>query len=65
MGLSDVVGQAGLGGFTIVAMLLFLALFVGIVIWTFLPRRRREFERESRLPLDDGHEGPKGPGADA
>ncbi len=65
MGLADVVGQAGLGGFTIVAMLLFLAAFVAIVIWTFLPRRRRELERGSRLPLDDEHQGPRGPGADA
>jgi cbb3-type cytochrome oxidase subunit 3 len=63
MSLSDVVGQAGLGGFTTVAMVLFLAAFVAIVIWTFLPRRRREMDDASRLPLHDEHEGPAAPGA--
>lgn len=57
------VGQAGLGTFPIVAMLLFFAAFVGIVLWTFLPRRRREMDEAGRMPLEDEREGPKGPGA--
>ncbi len=65
MGLSDVVGGAGLEGFTLAAMLLFFAAFVAIVLWTFRPRSRREMDEAGRLPLDDEREGPKGPGADA
>jgi cbb3-type cytochrome oxidase subunit 3 len=65
MSLGDVVGHAGLGRFTEIAMILFMIAFVGIVVRTFLPRRRREFDEASRLPLDDEHRGPAGPGADA
>jgi cbb3-type cytochrome oxidase subunit 3 len=64
MGLSDVLGNAGLSGFTQVAMILFMAAFVAIVVWTFAPRRRRELDETSRLPLDDERTGPAGPGAD-
>ncbi|MBM4187763.1 MAG: cbb3-type cytochrome c oxidase subunit 3 [Gemmatimonadetes bacterium] len=35
-------------------MLLFMAAFVAIVVWLFLPSRKREFDRAGRLPLDDG-----------
>jgi len=65
MGLSDVIGNAGLGGFTVVAMFLFMGAFIAIVAWTFAPRRRREMDAASRLPLDDERTGPPGPGADA
>jgi cbb3-type cytochrome oxidase subunit 3 len=64
MSLSDVIGHAGLGGFTEVAMILFMAAFVAVVAWTFAPRRRRELDAASRLPLDDERTGPAGPGAD-
>jgi cytochrome c oxidase cbb3-type subunit 4 len=30
-----------------------LLLFIGICIWTFSPRRKRDFDAASRLPLDD------------
>jgi cbb3-type cytochrome oxidase subunit 3 len=65
MGLSDVIGHAGLGGFTVVAMILFMIVFASIVVWTFAPRRGRELDEASRLPLDDERTGPEGPGADA
>jgi cbb3-type cytochrome oxidase subunit 3 len=65
MGLSDVIGHAGLAGFTEVAMILFMTVFVAVVVWTFAPRRRRELDEASRLPLDDERAGPAGPGADA
>ena len=65
MGLSDVIGHAGLSGFTVAAMILFMAAFVAVVVWTFAPRRRRELDAASRLPLDDERTGPAGPGADA
>jgi cbb3-type cytochrome oxidase subunit 3 len=65
MGLADVIGHAGLSGFTVVAMILFMAAFVAVVAWTFAPRRRRELDETGRLPLDDETAGPAGPGADA
>jgi cbb3-type cytochrome oxidase subunit 3 len=65
MGLSDVIGHAGLAGFTEVAMVLFMIAFAGIVAWTFAPSRKRELDETSRLPLDDERTGPAGPGADA
>ena len=43
-----------LSALPIAAMLLFLAVFVGVVIWVLSPRRSARFERLSRLPLDDG-----------
>jgi cytochrome c oxidase cbb3-type subunit 4 len=30
-----------------------LLLFIGVCIWAFSPRRRRDFDAASRLPLDD------------
>jgi cbb3-type cytochrome oxidase subunit 3 len=65
MGLSDVIGHAGLSGFTQVAMILFLAAFLAVVVWTFAPQRRGELDETSRLPLDDERAGPAGPGVDA
>jgi len=65
MGLSDVIGHAGLAGFTEVAMILFMIAFAGVVVWTFAPRRKREMDEASRLPLDDERTGPAGPGTDA
>jgi len=38
--------------YPIVTMLLFIAAFVGVVIWTFR-LRKQEVARFSRLPLDD------------
>ena len=37
------------GVFTIVMLLL----FVGICIWAFSGRRKRDFDEAARLPLDD------------
>jgi len=28
-------------------------LFIGIVIWAFSPRRRKDFDEAAQLPLDD------------
>jgi cbb3-type cytochrome oxidase subunit 3 len=63
MGLSDVMGHAGLSGYAVVAMVLFMAAFAVIVAWTFAPRRRRELDEASRLPLDDGTQRAERPGA--
>ena len=59
------IGHAGLAGFTIAAMILLMIAFVGVVVWTFAPWRRRHLDPAGRLPLDDERTGPPGPGADA
>lgn len=63
MTLTDVMSGSGLAGYAVAAMVLFMAVFVAVVLWTFAPWRRREMDEASRLPLDDGDgEGPR-PGA--
>ena len=53
MRLSDVMAHSGLAGYAEVALILFLAAFVGIVVSTFRPGRKAEMDAMSRLPLDD------------
>jgi len=43
----------GVGFWQGVWTLVALVIFLGIVIWTFSPRRRREFERAARMPLEE------------
>ena len=52
MSLSDIVGNAGLTTYAEVALVIFFAIFVGIVAYVFL-RRRGAWERMRQLPLDD------------
>lgn len=33
--------------------LVLLILFIGVVVWAFSARRRKDFEEAARLPLDD------------
>lgn len=54
MRLTDIMSGAGLSSYTIIAMILFMAAFVAIAVWLFLPRNKREFDRAGRLPLEDG-----------
>ena len=53
MRLSDVMGHAGLSGYAEVALILFLAAFIAVVIRTLRPGNREEMEALSRLPLED------------
>ncbi len=57
MKLADVMGAAGLSAFAEVALLIFFAAFLGIVIYLFAPWRRRDarFAAAARMPLDDEH----------
>lgn len=61
MRLSDVMGGAGLSGYAMIAMILFMLVFVAIVIRVFWPSRRDEMERARHIPFDDTPAGP-GPG---
>lgn len=33
--------------------LLFLVIFIGIVLWAYSGRRRKDFDEAARLPLDE------------
>lgn len=53
MRLSDIMANAGLAGWAQAALILFLVAFLAILVAVFAPSRRREFDRASRMPLDD------------
>ncbi|KAB2939966.1 MAG: cbb3-type cytochrome c oxidase subunit 3 [Hyphomicrobium sp.] len=44
-----------------VALVLFVALFVGIVAYVFWPGNKKKFDEAAQLPLDDNDE-PEGDG---
>ena len=35
-------------------VVLFMVVFIGIVVWAFLPSKRQSFEDKGRIPLQDG-----------
>lgn len=53
MKLSDIMGHAGLSAYAEIALILFLAAFVAVLVRTFLSSDRAELDRVSRLPLED------------
>lgn len=53
MSLVDVMSGAGLAIYAEVSIVIFLVVFVAIVVRTYRPSRRAEFEETGRLPLDD------------
>ena len=53
MGLSSIVSKTGLAFYAEVALVIFFAVFVGVVIHTFQKSRHKEHEQASRIPLDD------------
>jgi cbb3-type cytochrome oxidase subunit 3 len=53
MRLSDVMGNSGLAGYAVIAMILFMLAFVAIVVRIFRPSRRDEMERARQIPFDD------------
>jgi cbb3-type cytochrome oxidase subunit 3 len=50
--ISDVVGAAGLHAYAEIALVIFLAVFVAVVL-RVLAARGAELDRAARLPLDD------------
>ncbi|HEY6572451.1 MAG TPA: hypothetical protein VI198_03960 [Candidatus Eisenbacteria bacterium] len=53
MKLSDIMGNSGLALYAVIAMILFILVFVAVVIRIFATRRS-DMDRNARLPLDDG-----------
>jgi hypothetical protein len=52
--LSDIMSHAGLAGYAEVALVLFLATFIGIAIRVLRPSATHDMRRMGRLPLEDG-----------
>lgn len=58
-------GHAGLSGYAVVAMILFMLAF-GVIVWNIFRRSRRdEYERAGRLPLEDEAPSTRSPGESA
>jgi cbb3-type cytochrome oxidase subunit 3 len=53
MKLSDIMGNAGLSMYAQVALVLFLAVFIAVIIRTWAPSRRREMQDAAMIPLND------------
>jgi cbb3-type cytochrome oxidase subunit 3 len=53
MSLTDIMSEANLHFWAEVALVMFVALFVGVVLYVFARRNRAAFDHASRLPLDD------------
>jgi cbb3-type cytochrome oxidase subunit 3 len=53
MKLSDIMSAANLSSYAEVALVIFFAVFILIVVRTWAPSRRQELEAAARLPLDD------------
>ena len=51
MKLADIMANAGLSIYAQVALVIFVAVFIAIVIRTFAPSRRRELDDASRVPF--------------
>jgi hypothetical protein len=54
MSLSTIMGHAGLSGYAIAAMLVFLAVFASILVRLWLQSRAGGLEEAGRMPLEDG-----------
>ncbi len=54
MRLSDIMGNANLSVYPIIALVLFLIAFSAIVLYLFARRNQRIFEQAKQLPLADG-----------
>lgn len=53
MSLTDLMSAMGLAVFPLIAMVIFIAVFIGVVIYTFHPRNRQRHRSSSQMPLDD------------
>jgi cbb3-type cytochrome oxidase subunit 3 len=55
MRLSEIMSRAGLSGYAVIALVIFIVAFVILLVAIFAPSRKREFDKASRMPLDDEH----------
>jgi cbb3-type cytochrome oxidase subunit 3 len=53
MRLSEIMSATGLEVFAEIGLVLFAAIFFGVLVYTFARRNRPMFDRARRAPLDD------------
>ena len=53
MRLGEIMSAAGLQVFAEIGLVLFLAIFAGVLVYTFTKRNRATFERARTAPLDE------------
>ena len=53
MRLTDVMSSMGLAGWAIIAMVLFMLVYVVQFLWTFAPGNRDVMARGANMPLDE------------
>jgi cbb3-type cytochrome oxidase subunit 3 len=53
MRLSEIMSAAGLQVFAEIGLVLFLAIFAGVVVYTFTRKNRATFDRARSAPLTD------------
>jgi cbb3-type cytochrome oxidase subunit 3 len=53
MKLGEIMSAAGLQVFAEIGLVLFLAIFAGVLVYTFTKRNRATFDRARTAPLDD------------
>lgn len=52
---SEVLTNSGLSILPTVAMVLFVLVFIGVVIWTFKKSNNEVFKASEQIPLDDSN----------
>jgi len=53
MRLGEIMSAAGLQVFAEIGLVMFLAIFAGVVVYTFTRKNRATFDRARTAPLDD------------
>jgi len=53
MKMSDIVGHAGLSGYAIAGLVLFVVAFLAIIVWIYRPSARARWKQDAQMPLDD------------
>ena len=46
----------------IAAMIIFIALFIGVILYVFWPRNKKMFDEAAQLPLEDEDDKPENDG---
>ena len=53
MRLSEIMSHAGLAGYAVAALVIFVLVFVAVAIRVLSPSRKQEYDEAARMPLDD------------
>lgn len=57
MRLTDIMSNMGLASWAVAAMVLFILVYAGQVMWTLSPRNKAVLDRGSQMPLDEDRRG--------